>query len=243
MPVLFLGGLFNKTFFGVPYYLWIMVAMGLLGALIFSMWFWLFWWKLKPYHGVFWSHIKKLGASMVFDENMHFDLITERSSKVIFNETFAAAQEAEEDKTEAPTATIGSVRTDFVFDPDKWTYPNSYQHKIIEDIAEKWNAVNPLDQVRTLMKFSRYVQEGRFDASYSEELRHLKTGYLVPWSRIKMMYKDKEESGVFGFVMSLAQTISEIEDTGSLNKYALVLLAFFGVIDIVIIVAHYIGPH
>lgn len=226
-------------FLGVPYYLWMMVMMVLMGLIIFALWFFFFWWKLKPYHGLLWSHLRKTGASWVFDENMHFDLITERCSKVIFAETFAQAQEAEEDKTEAPTATIGTVRADFVFDPDKWTYPNSYQHKIIEDVAEKWNLQNPDDQVRTLMKFSRYMNEGKFTGDYAEELKHLKSSYVVPWSRIKMMYKDRNESAVFGFIMTLAKTIEEIENE-SLNKYALLILGFFGVIDLIIIAAWFI---
>ena len=238
-PVLFLNGTFNKMLFGLPYYLWIMVAMVILGMLMFAVWFFLFWWKLKPYHGIFWAHIMKTGASLVFDENMHFDLITERSSKTIFNETFKQAQEAEEDRTEAPTASIGSVRCDFVFDPDKWTFPGSYQRKIIEDIAEKWNMTNPEDQVRTFLKFGKYLHTGRFDADYANELKNLKREYVVPWGRVMMMYRDREESQTFGFIMSLAQTIENIEQN-SLNKYALVLLGFFFLIDVILIGAHYI---
>lgn len=238
--ILFLGGIFNKMFLGIPIFVWIIVFLLLVGMIIFSVWFFFFWWKLKPYHGHFWAHFRKTGESFVFDDNMHFDLITDRSAKVIFAETFKQAQEAEEDRTEAPTATIGSVRADFVFDPDKWTYPNSYQHKIIEDIAEKWNDQNPTDQVRTLLKFSKYMNEGRFDASYAEELQHLKASYIVPWSRIKMMYKDRDEAGVFGFVMTLAKTLEEIQNE-SMNKYALLILGIFLVIDMLIVGAHYIG--
>jgi hypothetical protein len=239
-PNLFLGGIFNKMVFGIPYYIWIVVAMLIIGIMAFGMWYFFFWWKLKPYHGIFWAHIRKMGASLVFDENMHFDLITERSSKVIFNETFKQAQEAEEDRTEAPTASIGSVRTDFVFDPDKWTYPGSYQRKIIEDIAESWNSLNPTDQVRTFLKFGRYMKEGKFDADYANQLKNIKREYIVPWARITMMYRDREESQTFGFIMSLAQTIEKIEQD-NLNRYALVVLGFFFLIDVILIAAHYIG--
>jgi hypothetical protein len=239
-PNLFLGGIFNKMVFGIPYYIWIVVAMLIIGIMAFGMWYFFFWWKLKPYHGIFWAHIRKMGASLVFDENMHFDLITERSSKVIFNETFKQAQEAEEDRTEAPTASIGSVRTDFVFDPDKWTYPGSYQRKIIEDIAESWNSLNPTDQVRTFLKFGRYMKEGKFDADYANHLKNIKREYIVPWARITMMYRDREESQTFGFIMSLAQTIEKIEQD-NLNRYALVVLGFFFLIDVILIAAHYIG--
>jgi len=238
---LFLGGMFNKMFLTIPYYIWMIFGLFIMLAMVTAMWYFFFWWKLKPYHGIFWSHIKKMGASLVFDENMHFDLITERSAKVIFNETFKQAQEAEEDRTEAPTASIGTVRTDFVFDPDKWTYPNSYQHKFIEDIAEKWNNTHPEDQVRTLLKFSRYMSEGRFeDDAYINELKNLKQTYMVPWARIAMMYRDREESQTFGFVMSLAQTIEKVE-SGDLNGYGIFILIFFGIIDIVVVAAHYIG--
>lgn len=238
-PVLFFGGALNKMMYGVPYYLWAIVVIMIVGAMIISMWYFFFWWKLKPYHGVFWSHVFKIGASFVFDENMHFDLITERSAKVIFNETFKEAQEAEEDRTEAPTASIGSVRCDFIFDPDKWTYPSSYQHKIIEDIAERWNNVHPEDQVRTLLKFGKHMHDGKFDADYANELKNIKKEFVVPWSRIIMMYRDREESQTFGFIMALAQTIEKIESE-SLNKYALLVLGFFFLIDVILIAAHYI---
>ena len=235
---LFLGGIFNRMFLDIPYYLWIMVALAIVGMLLGTMFYFLFWFPLTPYHGIFWASIKKTGASAVFDENMHFDWITDRSSKVIFNETFKEAQEAEEDRTEAPAATIIKARTDFIFDPDKWTYPDSYQHKIIEDVAEKHNAVYPDDQVRTLMKFWRYWNNGKFDA-YAEDLKPLRKYHYVSWSRIQMMYREREESGSFGFIMALAKTIEDIEDVG-INKYWWAVLGFFGLICIAIIAGHYI---
>jgi len=232
----FLAGIFNRTVFGVPYFMWIIIGMFIVGIMVAALWYFFFWYKLTPYHGLFWATLKKMGLSFVFDENMSMDLITDRSSKVIFAETFAEAQQAENDNTKTPTATLGKVHADFVFDPDKWTYPNSYQHKVIEDIAERWNNVNPEDQVRTLIKFSRYASEGRFDEHYAEELKHLKLTYTVPWSRIRMMYKDREESGSFGFIMSLANTIREIEQA-SYNQYAIIVLGMFAGLDVMYFIA------
>ena len=204
-----------------------------------ALWYFFFWLKLKPYSGLLPATIYKTAVSWVFDENMRFDLITDRSSKVIFKETFKQAQDAENDNTQSIPATIGKVHADFIFDPDKWTYPTSYQHKVIEDIAIRWNESYPHDQVRTLVKFSRYMHEGRFDEHFAEELKHLKREYLVPWARIRMMYKDREESGTFGFVMSLANTIKEIEQQ-SYNQYAIYVLILFGVLDILMIAAWFI---
>jgi hypothetical protein len=239
--ILFLGGIFNKMFLGIPYYLWIMVLMVILEIMIFVLWLFFQWFKLQPYHGLLWATIKKAGASFVFDENMHFDFITDRSSKVIFAETFEQAQDAERRKTEAPAATIGTVRSDFVFDPKKWTYPNSYQHKLVENIAEKHNMQNPDDQVRLLPTFMEYAIAGKFNGDvYADDMANLELYMTIPWSRIKMMYKDRNESGVFGFVMSLAATLEEIQNE-SMNKYSLLLLGVFLLIDVVIIAAHYIG--
>lgn len=233
---LFFGGVLNQMFLGIPYYLWAIVTLVLLGMIICALFYFFFWWRLTPYHGIFWAHLRKIGASFVFDENLHFDLITDRSSKVIFNETLKEAQEAEEDKTESPAATIGKVRADFVFDPDKWTFPDSYQHKIVESVAENWNMEHPEDQVRTLMKFSRYLHEGRFN---EDDVSGLKHEIVVPWPRIQMMYKDRDESGTFGFVMTLANTIKELEKE-SLNKYGLYFLGLFALIDIAIIITHFL---
>jgi hypothetical protein len=238
--MLFFNGLFNQMFLGVACYHWIMFGLFLVGIVVIALWYFLFWFKLKPYHGVFRAHFRKTGASLVFDENMHFDLITDRSAKVIFNETFKQAQEAEDDKTEAPAATIGRVSVDFIFDPDKWTYPNSFQHKIIEDVAERWNLVNPGDQIRTLIKFSRYLEEGRFtDEESLKQLEKIKHTFYVPWSRIQMMYPKRKESDLFGFVMSLAKIIQDMKKN-SLNDKWWIPVAFFGLIDVAMIIGHFI---
>jgi hypothetical protein len=236
MPyIIYFNGLFNKEFFGLAVYHYMIVLLIVMGALAAALWYFFFWFRLKPYHGVFWAHLRKTGVSFPFDDNMHFDLITDRSAKVIFNETFKEAQEAEGNKIETRAATIGKVAADFIFDPDKWTYPNSPQHVIIENVAERHNLADPSDQVRTLPKFSLYLQEGKFnDETSVEELAGLKRVYLVPWSRIKMMYSMSEESDFFGFIMSLAAAIKERNES-SLNKYWWVLVIMFGFIDLALI--------
>lgn len=60
--VFFLGGIFNKMFLGVPYYLWLMVAMVLLAMIGGTLFYLFFWWPLTPYHGIFWAHIRKWGG-------------------------------------------------------------------------------------------------------------------------------------------------------------------------------------
>lgn len=235
----FLGGILNHTAYGIPYFLWIIVGMVIVGFMMLFMFYFFYWVKLTPYHGLLWSTIKNFGASFVFDDNMHFDFITDRSSKVIFAETFKQAQEAENDNTETPAATIGKVNADFIFDPDKWTYPNSPQHKIIEDIAERWNDANETDQVRTLVKFSRYLHQGKFDAGFAEDLKHLRRTYAVPWARVRMMYKDREESSSFGFIMSLANLIKNME-VANFNQYALIVLAMFGGLDVMYFIAWFL---
>lgn len=218
--ILYFGGLFNRNILGLAIYHYLIVLMliGIVG--ICAGFYFLFWYRLTPYHGVFWAHLRKTGISEVFDENMHFDLITDRSAKVIFNETFKQAQEAEDDKTNVRAATIGKVACDFIFDPDKWTYPGSSQHVIIEDVAERYNAGHPEDQVRTLIKFYRYWALGKFDedAESVELLKGLKKYYEVPWSRILMMYATRTEDQWFGFMASLSERIKEVE-TQSLNGY------------------------
>lgn len=236
----FLGGIFNYTAYGIPYFMWIIIALIITGIMIVFIWYFFYWVKLTPYHGILWAKLKKFGVSFVFDENMHFDLITDRSSKVIFAESFKQAQEAENDNTQTPTATIGTtIHADFIFDPDKWTFPNSFQHKVIEDIAERWNEVHPDDQLRTLIKFGRYLHEGRLDEHYSDDLKKLKREYIVPWARIRMMYKDREESGTFGFVMTLANIIKEAEKS-SYNQYAILILILFAGVDIMYFVAWFV---
>ena len=231
---IFLGGALNWVVLGLPIYLWVIFLLFITGLIIIACFYFFYWWKLTPYHGIFWAHVRKIGASLVFDENQHFDLITDRSSKVIFNETFAQAQEAEGERIESQPATLGRVRVDFVFDPDKWTYPNFDQHKIIEDVAEDWNNIHEDDQIRTLTKFSKYLSQGEFDMPhYADKIKGLKRYYTVPWWRIKAMYKQRTLDDVYGFTMSLAKIIEE-NTVPDFNRYWWVFLAGFGLIDLLI---------
>jgi len=250
----FLNGVANQTFWMIPYFMIAIIALAFLIAIGGGLWWIFFWHPLTPYHGLLWSstgfriawlwdflpypsYTGKTGMSFVFDENMNMDLITDRSSKVIFAETFKAAQEAENENTKTPAATLGTVLADFIFDPNKLTYPNSPQHKLMEDIAWDWNDEQPDDQVRTILKFWRYVKEGKFNEH--QEFPKLKTTYAVPWSRVKMMYKDREEGSQFGWIEALAKKIAD-DMTANFNQFAIPILLFFAFIDLMYFVAWFV---
>jgi hypothetical protein len=261
--VLFLGGILNRMFLGIPFYDWIMIGMILLGMLIGAAFFFLMWMKNTHYNKYFWTRIgfryaplfgvipfveyKGIGSmSLVFDENMKFDLITDRDSKVIFNQTFRQAQEDEGSNEIYPAATIGEVQTDFIFDPDKWTYPESRQHGIIMDAVENYEAIHEDDSVRTLPKFAQYLHNTHYPTDDNaphfelDDVKGLKYEIIVPWSRIRMLYRMRNEGETFGFVGSLAKLISDIEK----QNYTNIALVIFGsciLLDILMAVAWFVS--
>ena len=262
--VLFFGGILNRMFLNIPYYDWIMVAMILLGMAIGFLFWFLMWWPNEPYQGYLWtaigfkySPVKGVipwaqykgiaGMSFVFNENMHFDFITDRDSKVIFNQTFKEAQKDEGSNEEYPAATIGKVvSADFIFDPDKWTYPDSPQHGIIMDAVENYESIHEDDSIRTLPKFAQYLKNTYYPTDDNaprfklEDVKGLKHEYIVPWARIRMLYRMRNEGETFGFVGSLAKLISDIEK----QNYTNIALVVFGsciLIDILMAVAWFVS--
>jgi hypothetical protein len=242
MPGLFLGGIFNQVFLGIPYFAWVLLALVLIAIIVQFLWWFFYVLKMKPYFGLFWSTLYKTGASFIFNENMHFELITDRSAKVIFNESITEAQLAEKDSTMAPSAIIGTVHTDLIFDPDRWTFPGSPARNIIDATTLEWNAHNKDDEIHTLVKFGRYLIDDKFEDA-GIDVSGLKKWYTVPWARVDMMYPVKrEESGWAGFLMQLASQIVDLQRE-SLNKYGWMIIILAGVVCFMLFLNHVLTYH
>lgn len=161
MQYLLFDGLLNQTFLGLPFYIWVILALFLVSVTTYCLWLFFFWLPLKPVHGHFISHISHINSALVFDDTLKFDMRSEKKAKLIFDESIAASREQQRDWDYAPSGLIGRVQNDLIFDGGKWTDLKSPVRAEIERIAETHNEGNPNDEIHTLDKFYRYAIAGK----------------------------------------------------------------------------------
>lgn len=181
---LLFDGALNVTLLGLPAYIWIMLAMFIMAAASEAIWQFFFWLPLKPVQGHFTAHIRKINSAFVFNENLIFNMVSEKSAKLIFEMTIKEAKELQKDWDFAPSGLIGRVLSDLVFDGGGWTNLKSPVRVDIENVAAMYNEMNPDDQVMTLGKFHRHLKAGKFNGIKGVE--NIKATIKVNWTRIDM---------------------------------------------------------
>ena len=227
---LLFNGAMNNTVFGLQVYFWIILAMFIITVTTYAVWWFFFWMPLTPLHGHFKAHISKINSAFVFDEHLNFDLRSEKRAKLIFDETVKEAKEAQRDWHVAPSGLIGKVLTDLIFDGGRWTDLTSPERDEIERIADLWNETNPSDEIHTLMKFRRYLEQGKFAAMGVKEI--VQPTYNVSWLRIdKAIPKDHIQPMWDGYLRQLSERMNK-DDSGNMSIYAYLVLGISALICI-----------
>ena len=112
------------------------------------------------------------------------------------------------------SATLGGIHTDLILDADRWSVPDSPQHKIVETTAEQWNDANPGDQIHAHPKFMRYLAEGKI-----KKPDGIKDFMVVPWSRIDSSFPIALESDeTEGAVRQFAKELEEEDNQTLISK-------------------------
>lgn len=211
------NGALNMLVLGLPGWLWAFLLIAIL--LIFSnaYWYFMFWSPLKPLHGLWRATWDKIDLAIVSDVNLNLKLVSERFSKVIFNEPITEAKLSEVDWKEITSGQIGVVGTDIIVDIGKWTGNNNEDRYIIEEAVDKWNIDNPNDQIHSFFKFMKYVDEGMIKVD-------IKTTYLVDWVRIESAFpKMRKKAAYAGYVRQLAEKFDK-DDKTKFDTMAIYLL-------------------
>ena len=181
---LLFDGALNVTFLGLQAYIWIMLAFIIILAASEAIWQFFFWLPLKPVQGHFTAHTRKNNSAFVFNENLIFNMVSEKFAKLIFDMKVSEAKELQKDWDFAPSGLIGRVLSDLVFDGGGWTNLKSPVRADIENVAAMYNDMNPDDQVMTLGKFHRHLTAGKFNGIQGVE--NIKPTMTVDWVRIDM---------------------------------------------------------
>lgn len=212
-------GLLNQTFLGLQFYIWLMLALFLLCAGTYAVWYFFFWMPLTPAHGHFLSHIYHTNSALTFDEHLNFVMRSEKKAKLIFDMTVKEAKELQKDWDYAPSGLIGRVLDDLIFDAGGWLKLDSPVRAEIERVASVYNDANPDDQIMTLGKFYRRLSEGKLGACPD-----IPRTFTVNWRRIDFAIpKDHVAPMWDGFLRQFAHTLHEVNNSDYTN-YGYIIL-------------------
>lgn len=227
------NGMFNTLIMGLPGWIWAALLVGMI--LIFSnaYWWFLFWNPLKPLQGLWHANWNKTDAAILSDVNLNLKLVSEKFSKVIFNESITDAKKGEEDWKDITSGQIGITGTDIIMDLGKWTSKTSEERYIIEEAADKWNIKNPNDQVHSFSKFIEYVSKKKIEVD-------IKTSVLIDWIRIESAFpKMRKKAAYAGYIRQLAEKFDK-EEKMKMDGIALYIIIAGVVVSVLFIIGKFL---
>jgi len=210
---LLFDGALNRTFLGLQFYIWVMLAFFILTIGSYCVWYFMFWMPLDAVKGHFTAHLRKINSALTFNENLNFVMKSEKMAKLIFDIPVKEAKELQKDWDYAPSGLIGKVLDDLIFITNDWDKLGSPTRIAIERIAATYNDTNPEDMVMTLDKFHRRLVEGAFNGM--EGVSSIKPYYPVSWARIDFAIPEEHIQPMWdGYLRQLARQEDKEENSG-----------------------------
>lgn len=210
---LLFDGALNRTFLGLQFYFWVMLALFILAVGSYCIWYFFFWMPLEPVQGHFTAHIKKINSALTFDENLNFVMQSEKKAKLIFDISVTEAKKLQKDWDYAPSGLIGKVLCDLIFASNDWLKLGSPTRLAIERVAAIYNEANPDDMVMTLGKFHKRLAEGKFNGI--DGVSDIKLDFDVPWRRIDFAIPENHIQPMWdGYLGQFANQIHEDTNSG-----------------------------
>jgi len=132
---------------------------------------------------------------------------------------------------DTPAINSGGILIDIILDADNWTVKDSPQHKIIETTTEKWNELNPNDQIHSYTKFYRKIKSGEIKCPDGISIE-----IVVPWVRMDagcpVTILGAQQAGA---KRQEAKDVEE-ENTNPLSKYYYpIIIGTFGIAALILI--------
>lgn len=225
----FFGGIFNIAFWGTPLYVFFIPIVLLMYFVAWAYWAHLRWDMMAPFHGLYvamTSHSdvifktnmdlvfglkSEAGACLVFEKDRYNALVEHKykwltgiSKKLRpVDQSTDFAKYLQGSWETKPVVNIGSIASSILLDANGWTKEVSPERIAIAKECDLHNEMNPDDQIHSLAKAWKYMDEGKIIKPQNVEL------YVnVPWVRIDNAYSSSRNSASWGgFVRQLAETL------------------------------------
>jgi len=224
----FLGGLFNTPIFGIPIYAFLFPLFGIIFGIAYIFWVKMKWGMMTPFHGLWIAmnagdevvfktdlHLNfvlksEYGARVIFDRERYESIAVDNSLRNRIRKKFRAGDPAvsiakllQGSWDSAPVVNIASVPASILLDANGWTKDDSQEHTAIAKECDIWNDMNPEDQVHSLSKAWRYMNEGKIPTPIGVKLH-----VVIPWIRVDNAYpKSRNAASWGGFIRQIAENI------------------------------------
>ncbi len=224
----FLGGFFNTPIFGFPLYLLFFPLAAIIFGLSYVFWVKMKWEMMTPFHGLWIAmnaqsevvfktdlHLNfvlksEYGARVIFDRERYNSIAVDNSWRNRIRKIFRPGDPAvsiakilQGDWDTAPIVNIGSVPASILLDANGWTKDDSEERTAIAKECDIWNEMNPTDQVHSLGKAWKYMNEGKIPTPTGVNLYS-----LIQWTRIDNAYpKSRNAASWGGFIRQIAENI------------------------------------
>ncbi len=226
----FFGGMFNTAFWGTPLYVFFIPVALLMYFVAWAYWAHLRWDMMAPFHGLYVAMTSRSDVIFKTDSDLNFILKSESGACLVFEkDRYNALVEHKykwltsiskklrpvDQSTDfakflqgswetKKVVNIGSIAASILLDANGWTKDVSPERVAIAKECDIHNEMNPNDQIHSLAKAWRYMDDGKIITPPNVKL------YInVPWVRIDNAYSSSRNSAAWGgFLRQLAETLS-----------------------------------
>jgi hypothetical protein len=138
--------------------------------------------------------------------------------------------------TDKRLCSIGPVEASLIIDSQDWLYPDNAQKREIKRVVDMWNEANPNDEIFSIAKFQKYLQDGHFDDVINHSL--IKKYTTIPWQRLNQALPSFEKtSDSLGFDLTRAREMDEKHEK-SMEGYIPLIIVLTVVMAILIFAAN-----
>jgi hypothetical protein len=235
----FFGGIFNTAFWGTPLYVFFIPIALLMYFVAWAYWAHLRWDMMAPFHGLYVAMTSRSDVIFKTDANLNFILKSEAGACLVFekdrynnlvehkykfltniskklrpvDQSTDFAKYLQGSWETKPVVNIGSIPSSILLDANGWTKDVSPERVEIAKECDFWNETNQNDQIHSLAKAWKYMNNGNIIKPKNVEL------YInVPWVRIDNAYSSSRNPASWGgFLRQLAETLAKSEGAKGLN--------------------------
>ena len=203
----FFGGIFNTSFWNTPLYVFFIPVVLLMYFVSWAYWAHLQWDMMAPFHGLYIAMTSR--SDVIFKLVEHkYKFLTEISKRLKpVDQSTDMAKFLQGGWETKPVVNIGSIPASILLDANGWTKDVSPERTAVADECDKWNEMNPNDQIHSLAKAWEYMDNGKIPTPPNVQLY-----VTVPWVRVDNSYSSSRNSASWGgFLRQLAEDLVNAE--------------------------------
>ena len=192
---IWMGGLFDTIIGGFPIYFWLLL-FAVVAVMLLVFVGMMVWGMMRAVTGHFDAVRNGIPEALKITKNMQMKLVPAHYADQIFE--WENPDEIERWHLTAPHSVgqLGPVNTAILVDYHDWV-DNPMINESIKVAAEKWNEVNPEDQIHHYDKFMEYRKNGKLKALMPNGVE-VPAYFWIDWSKQEQYLPEESDAASFG---------------------------------------------